>query len=320
MDFGKIIRRSWQIVKHHKILWILGMLLGGMGIGGTGSGGNFNRSDLDQLRQKTEVSQSLDALSSFVSRVIAVVDRTPLYIWITLSVILLLVIGIGIIIRIYVNNWAEGAVIGLVNGKENEKEITFREGAKYGIKFAKRLILISIVPSLIYLLFILSLIITIVGSLLISVPVLNIVLPIILGIVLVLFIFLGSLFLALLKTISFRIVVIEDRGCLEAYQQAFMVVKKAFINIIAQGLINYGLGCGFGCLYLIFLVLVIGIIIIGFIINPGIGFSLVTPGIILLILSGVLVGGFNAFKSANWTLFYREIRVKQEDAINGKER
>ena len=322
IDFKKIVKRSWEIVKHNKILWILGMLLGGASVGSGGGGGsyNFDSSDVDKIRNSDfiEGDQIISGINSFLTSLSNVIAKIPPYIWILIFVIFITVVIIGIIINLYINNWAEGAVIGLVNGAEKGEEISFRKGTIYGVRYAKRLILISIVPGLIYFLILITFGLLIVLSLFFPVPILNIILAIVFGLVLLFFMLTGSLFLSLLKIISFRIVVIEDKDYLEAYKEALIFVKKAFIEIIIQGVINYGLGCGFGCLYIIFLIFLIGIIILGFVIHLGVGLPLAVLGLIFLIASGLLVGFFNAFKSANWTLLYRQVKEKQKEENNAK--
>lgn len=319
IDFGKIIKRSWEIVKKNKILWILGMLLGGASFGG-GGGSGFDGSNFSKLRNSGSVqtNQLASTIESFFDKVLSVINQIPLYIWLIIIITVIIVVLLGIIINIYVNNWAEGAVIGLVNGAEKGEEISFRKGASYGIRFAKRLILISIVPSLIYFLILITFGLLTALSLFFPVPVLNIILAIVFGLALLFFMLVGSLFLSLLKIISFRIVVVEDKDYLEAYKKAFIFVKKAFIEIIIQGVLNYAIGCGFGCLYTILILLIIGIIILGFIIHLGVGLSLAVFGLIILIASGVFIGAFNAFKSANWTLLYRQIKEKQAEGKNAK--
>ena len=322
IDFRKIIKRSWEIIKKNKILWILGMLLGGasVGSGGGGSGYDFDSSDVDKIKNSDFVDgdQLTSAIDSFLTSLSEVIAKIPPYIWILIIVTLISVIILGIIVKIYLNNWAEGAVIGLVNGAEKGEEISFRKGAIYGIRFAKRLVLISIVPGLIYFLILIAFGLLIVFSLLFPVPVLNIILAIIFGFILIFFMLIGSLFLSLLKIISIRIVVVEDKDYLEAYKEAFTFVKKAFLEIIIQGVINYSFGCGFGCLYLIFLIVIIGIIILGFFIHVGLGLPLALLGLLILIVSGVFVGAFNSFKSANWTLLYKQVREKQKEGDNAK--
>lgn len=319
MNYERNLRRSWEIIKKNKVLWILGMLLGGAGSsfnggGGGNSGNSFLRED---FYTNEPISQFLENTVSFFVKLEQSLSTIPLYVWLTLGIILLILIIFLIAISIYLSNWAEGAVIGSMNSYENGEKITFRTAAKYGIKNAKDLIWISLVPGLIFSLLLIIFVLIMLLGLILPVDLLKILWFCGWGIFLFILILVGAFFLTYLKIISFRIVVIEEKRYWEAYKESFKIVKKSFLPLFLQGLINYVVGCLFGCFYLIAILIIIAVIAIGFIVHPGVGLSLIIPGVIFLIFSSVATGAFKAFESGTWTLFYRQLK-EQEDKNEDK--
>ena len=315
MNYEKILRSSWKIIKNNKVLWILGMLLGGAGFIGSGSGWNFNSSDIRSFSEEVSIGDSERvpaALRLFASDVLSAMTKVSPWVWALILVLFVVVVAIGVVIRICIKNWAEGAIIGLVNDCEEGKQITFRRGALHGVQTIKRLILISIIPYFICfgLIFVLGFVILL--GFWVS-PLVGVMWAFPLGTILILVVTFGFWGIKLLEIIAFRIVAIEDQSYREAYKNAFYIVKKYLIEMIVQGVINWSLGCGFGCLYMMGLLILVVPVIISFVIHPFLGFSFLLPVLLIFALVGVFVGAFNAIKSANWTLFYNELKKKEKE-------
>ena len=314
MDYNKILKKSWQIVKSNKILWILGMLLGGglgSGSGGGGGSGSGDGGSNTGVNSGSIVDNSFyNNFVSFLEKAFEVVKNVPIYVWISLGVIFLLMIIFSIIVSVVVRNWAEGAVIGLVDKEEAGEKMTFQSAGRLGMKSLKDLIWISIVPSLIF--FLIVAVITIIIVLLALIPKIGIVLAALMGIPLVLVVIFGSLVMGMIRVLANRVAVIEGENYWESYRQAFVLVKKSFFQMVGLGIINYLIGCGLSCLYLLVVIILILIVVIGFLIHWGVGVPLLLPALVFFVFSLLFIGAFNSFRSTSWTLFYKELKAQQE--------
>ena len=115
MNYEKILRSSWKIIKNNKVLWILGMLLGGAGFIGSGSGWNFNSSDIRSFSEEVSIGDSERvpaALRLFASDVLSAMTKVSPWVWALILVLFVVVVAIGVVIRICIKNWAEGAIQG----------------------------------------------------------------------------------------------------------------------------------------------------------------------------------------------------------------
>lgn len=144
MDFGQIIKRSWEIVRTNRFLWWLGILAGLTG----GTGTNFYR--YNKLNFSNKASESISsslpntggmssAISSFMSSNLG---------WILFFFLLALII---IIVLIYIINSAKAGIIIAGNQiEEGEKEkLKFGSAFKKGSVFAWRLLGLDLLIALI---------------------------------------------------------------------------------------------------------------------------------------------------------------------------
>ncbi len=113
MDYGDVLRRSWEIVWKHKALWIFGILAGCSSNGGGGGGGNsgFQFSGGDQPPRIEPFMESIPEwqIAVFIAAVFLVV-----------LLLIVLFVFLGTIGRI-------GLIKGTLRAEEDQERITFGE-------------------------------------------------------------------------------------------------------------------------------------------------------------------------------------------------
>jgi len=306
MEYGRIVRRAFDITWKHKVLWIFGVVLA-IFEGGSGSLGQTS-----QMVQYRLGDQDLG------------LTALMLMLFLLLALVFFVV---GVIVRYT----SYGALIHMVQGIEERQETSTRAGLAGGWKrflqlFALDLI-IGVASSLIVVVVLLFLFLT--GGLL-SVPailafragdvwvVLGIIWAIVFGLLFLALLVLSMLAITALvasfREMAFRYCVIQSEGVSGALRAAWDLVGQRWREILPMwlllALVRIALGIVVVPLFF-FLVLAIGLgawvlrgaegwWIIGLII--GLPLALVTFAVALL------VQGFGlAFQSAAWTLTFREL-------------
>jgi MFS family permease len=325
MDYYNIIKRSWEIVKRQKVLWVFGMVLAvfsGSGGGGFQSGGNLG--DLDKLfKNKQELPPDTgEKISSVLGTITSdpgaffysIVSQVPPLFWIFLALGIFSLVVVAFIIGIFMRNWATGALFALAAEEEKGQELTLKKGSDFGRKYWLRLFLVSIIPWG-------CLILVILGGIL-GLALVALILPEALKVIILLPIVSGILILmvaafVITVWIAFTqlVVVLEDFPIKKTLSFSWKLTKKFFWEGVILGFINMGFGCLIGCGTTMVVLLAIGLIIIGFLIHKSVGiFILLCTGTIALILifGGVLIQGiYKAFTTTNWVLMYLELRRKE---------
>ncbi len=306
MEYGRIVRRAFDITWKHKVLWIFGVVLA-IFEGGSGSLGQTS-----QMVQYRLGDQDLG------------LTALMLMLFLLLALVFFVV---GVIVRYT----SYGALIHMVQGIEERQETSTRAGLAGGWRrflqlFALDLI-IGVASSLIVVVVLLFLFLT--GGLL-SVPailafragdvwvVLGIIWAIVFGLLFLALLVLSMLAITALvasfREMAFRYCVIQSEGVSGALRAAWDLVGQRWREILPMwlllALVRIALGIVVVPLFF-FLVLAIGLgawvlrgaegwWIIGLII--GLPLALVTFAVALL------VQGFGlAFQSAAWTLTFREL-------------
>jgi len=306
MEYGRIVRRAFDITWKHKVLWIFGVVLA-IFEGGSGSLGQTS-----QMVQYRLGDQDLGLMALM------------LMLFLLLALVFFVV---GVIVRYT----SYGALIHMVQGIEERQETSTRAGLAGGWRrflqlFALDLI-IGVASSLIVVVVLLFLFLT--GGLL-SVPailafraggvwvVLGIIWAIVFGLLFLALLVLSMLAITALvasfREMAFRYCVIQSEGVSGALRAAWDLVGQRWREILPMwlllALVRIALGIVVVPLFF-FLVLAFGLgawvlrgaegwWIIGLII--GLPLALVTFAVALL------VQGFGlAFQSAAWTLTFREL-------------
>jgi MFS family permease len=325
MDYYNIIKRSWEIVKRQKVLWVFGMVLAvfsGSGGGGFQSGGNFR--DLGKLfENKKELPPDTgQKISSVLGNVTSdagaffssIVSQIPPIYWVFLALGIFTLIVLALIIGIFMRNWATGALFALAAEEEKGQELTLKKGSDFGCKYWLRLFLVSFIPWVCLMLVIFGGLLGLALVALILPEGLRVIifLPMVLG---VLVLIVAVLVITVWIAFAQLVVVLEDFPVRETLSFSWKLTKKFFWEGVVLGLINMGFGCLIGCGTMTVIMLAVGLIVIGFLIHKSVGiFLLLCLGTIglILILGGVLIQGiYKAFTTTNWVLMYLELKRKE---------
>jgi hypothetical protein len=302
MDYGKVLKRAWEIMWRWKALWILGFLVS-LGQGGGGGGGSnirFSSSDWEGWQSNWNVSP--DAVGAVIAVVVA------------LACVAIL-IGIALWV---VSTIARGGLIAGVQQVEDEGSTSFGRAWRVGVKRFWTLFGITVLTALPTI---------ILGLLTAAVVVLSIIGVVegsqssdptvglgVLGIVC------GGLFccgtiivtwlLGLIQIYADRAAVLEGLGWIEAFKRGWQVLKT-----------NIGPTLIFWLIFLAIGIVIAGVVfagvaatavpIIGLFTTTDVGAWVIAPiccgGLIAMVLGALIGSVVNTFTSATWTLAYREM-------------
>jgi len=326
MDYGQIIKRSWEIVKKNKFLWWLGILAtfaGGFGkpsfnfsfpqgIGSSSSDtSTTGTQSVDIAKQFSELSSKID-----IPAVIAVI---------AITVVVLLVIYF--VILYFAIRAKAGLIIG-VNKIENEgNSIGFRAAMREGKKYFWRLFGLMWLIGFIML----ALILLIASPLILLIFWHSIAFAIGLGLlvfvgfmVVILLCFLISIILLFAQLM----IVLDNRKVFDAIRESWKLIKRNLKEVAIGYAIAIGIGVLVGIItvLLIIVVIAIGSILggISYLVGGVIALTVCTTVVMLVgIVSFVIVIGFlTAYGSTYWTLFYRALKyidANQTESVATKE-
>lgn len=316
----EIYKKSFEIVKKNKWLWVFGMMLAatsGVSFSGNFQNfGNFSKSFGESTTTGFGTPTGFSFYSSLFSSIVNLLSQVPVSAYATLGISVVIAIILGIIISFVVVSWAQGAAIGAINDGYNNKPVTLRAGSVYGIRSFKRIIWLLIVPGLLYF-------IAIIIPFAISVFVLIALWGTTLGRLIGILIFLTFFFIMILTSLAIsasiiwakRITVIEGKSAYDSFKEGWKMVKTHFLKMIVLGCSNCILSCCLGATIAasIGAAVVAGIGLIS--VNKQVGaIFLVIVGIsvVVLLLMGVLFGGiYIIFNYTTWNVLYRQIRGKK---------
>lgn len=325
LDYKAILKRSWEITKTNKVLWVFGMVLaalsgGGINGGGGGGGGSENNTgtgDFNLLELPTieEIpQQSSQILGAATDRISELFSNIPVGVWIILGASIFLAVIIAIIISIFIREWARGALIALIHDIEDEKPPGLRSGSLHGLSVVKRFIYLHIVPGILF-----TLAVLIISGFFVAIFLLinSTAAKIIIGglgvLLFVALILIGGVLLFLTITLAEQLVIRKNLSAKEALKTGFKLSKKYFFQMTGMAAIHLGLGCAVGCAAIMILLLLIAIIIFAFALGKQAGLIALTvigiPVFAFLLLSVLIKGIIQVFKTSNWTLLAREIEA-----------
>lgn len=293
MDFGGILKRAWNVTWRYKILWLFGLLAGGVGGGGS-SNYNIGRNEVN--------TQQVESVSQFFSRI-----ETYLPILIAVAVFFAIV-GIGFWI---LSVAAQGGLVHLVNEAQESREV--RASLGWGAGFARwgRVFLLQIVLFFPLALVLVAMGFAVFGPIYASIStgngpggasILGACGGIIFGLLLLLvFGFVTSI----LYDLALRYGVIDDVPAFAAIGRAWSDLKNRFKDIFLMVLIVFAIGIAYS--------MVVGVVGVVF----GIAIALATAGgayavaalvgfalFLLLLVPGAV---YATYVSSVWTLFFREL-------------
>lgn len=295
MDFGAILKRTWNITWKFKGLWVLGILAGCSGRSGGGSGGNASNSINFQGS-----GDSYPQLERFINSI----DPS---VWIGLIVAIVLILLVLALVFMVLAILGQG---GLIHGFDRADEgelVTLSTAFRGGVPYFWRLFGLQV------LLFVLG--VVLVGLVIAAVVVIGIVT---LGIGLLCLIPLICLIVPLAVIVGAYVqltqvaIVVEDLPLFRGFSRAWEIVKLQPGGLIVMTLILVLGGGVVGLLISLPLIALIVPVITGILVGTNtamgvgigaavIGFLLYLP--ILIVLNGIL----QTYIQGAWTITYRRI-------------
>lgn len=295
--------------------------INGGGGGGGGSGSNTGTDDfkLPKLPAVEEIPQqssqilgaATDTISDFFSNI-------PIGVWIILGTSIFLAVIIAIIISLVIREWARGALIASIHDVEDEKTVRLRSGSLHGLQFVKRYIFLHIIPGLLF-----TLVIAFVSGVFIALLLIvkstaaKILIGLLGGLMFITVVLVGGVLLLLTIILAEQLVVRQNLSAKEAIKVGFKLAKKYFFQMLGLGAIHLGIGCAVGCLTMLILVILAVVVFLAFIIGKQVGIIATIivgiPIIIFILLSILIKGIFQVFKTSNWTLLAREIEALEAE-------
>ncbi len=324
MDFGSIIRRSWEIVKREKVLWVFATVLVAFSGGGMGNINSVANSGSSIFKDKQTVPETGKKISQVLGTATTnpqqffqtILGSVPPLFWVALGLGFIVAVLFGIVYFIYVRNWALGALWSQCREAGSGNPTSLKMGSREGRKHWKDLFLTSLLPWLLFagIAGVLAIILVIPMIFLAGSPLIIILFLVMTIVLIALMIYL--VYTMLWQTFAQLSVILENFSWQEALPFGRKLTHAFFIDALLMGFINQGIGCAVGCLASIILGILALIVFVLFVISHFLGGAFLVilsiPAIIFLFGWALLSGIMLAFSSCNWVLFYQELQKKEE--------
>lgn len=306
IDFGKILKRAWQILWDYKVLWIFGILLvltaGGSGSGNSGGGNTgyqFSGNDQPYFQQTWHPNspEEVEFQQWVEKNVVPLVEHPGEHVttWIWVGVVSLLIIVIVSVIGALIHYPSEAALFRMVDGYEaNGEKVGFKAGWKLGwTRRAFRMWVIDLVVNLPLILF---------GLIMLGMAIVLIVnafrgnegaiiasaLALAGGALLVTFpLIVLMTFLGLLRQFFARQAALEGAGIGESFRNGWAMFKRQWKNAGLMWLIMFGLAIAYMLGMLLAVILLIPIFAL--LALPAVLLGLI-PGMIAYLIANLFTG------------------------------
>lgn len=329
MEYGRIIKRALDVTWRYKALWIFGIaatLFGGGLKGSPGGGGQglqytLGGQDWERWRHNMPYMPygpwggmpSWEGLLPIVLGILGV-----------LFIVMLFLFVVGIVVRYT----SLGALIGMVDEVEQEGETRFQSGLRIGWNRFLRLLaidlLIAIALAVVIALLILVLIL---GGLLAATPIAflgmknaaGILIAVAVGLVLLLFLIVVAIALSavvtLIREYAYRACVLEKKGVFEALGAGIALLRERVRDSLLLWLLLWAINAALGIIAIpLFVVGGLGLVapaIAVYGVTHSVGAALLAAIPLLLVMASIAIfisGLYLIFRSAVWTLAFRELR------------
>jgi hypothetical protein len=337
MEYGRIIKRAWDITWRNKVLWVFGIaaaLFGGVsgnrsvpGVRYTFSGEEFERWRHMMPGQPFGPRFMPPLAQSDWQGILAAI----LGLLAVFAVIVFVMFIVGLIVRYT----SYGALISMVNEVEESELTSFRSGLRRGWKRFLYLlgirILIGVAAFIVVMAFLLLL--GVLGAVLLAPGILLVTSKggavaagvfvligtgLVLALMILVFALALSAFVTMLRMYAFRSSVLEGKNVLEALSAAYSLIRARTRESLLMWLLLLAINLGLGVLAIPF-----GLVAAGALIGPAVALFAATEAIwpallvavpifFAIILVAVVIGGiYLTFRSAVWTLTFRELERTQ---------
>lgn len=301
MKYRQIIKQSLSITKKQKALWLYGLILAIF----PSKGRNLNfRVPADNL----SLDQFTPTAQQVVSTVTNFIASIPVSTWVLLGTTILITSLIFFLLRLFINQWALGSLIGGITLALDKTPPTVRSASVIGLKSAAPLMILKIIPWFIYWFIVIL-------AFALAIPIFNnapFLIKILVGIFLSIAAFTyftaGLFFMITAMIISQRAIVIKGFRFIPAWKFAVKIVKTNWRVLLSQLLINLILKLA---LFMFWLTILGLLIFFGFFLyRQTIGFFIVFVTFSLLSfisLSIWLTSVVKVFFESIWTIIYHKI-------------
>lgn len=309
MDFSALIKKSFEIAWHNRVLWFFGFLSGGMsGVSMANPGFNWNLPSGDFPRSPESFPKPGENVLGHTTRNWeSFFTSIPPETLITIFLVAALVILVVLLILIFVSNWAAAGLVFSILNRGNERP-NFRSAARAGLKYWVKFYLVTLILGL----FVISLLLILGAPLLLflvedlrSLAFAYLAVGLILFIILI---FLVAIVGSLIVNISQRLIIHKGTGVIESIKVSAALLRKYKGEAVLTWLVAMGLN--FGASFAIFIVLlpVILILFVIFFINIYAALVALVPALAILF---VAAGFWNAYQAVYWTLFYEHLASRE---------
>lgn len=323
MDYGKVLKRSWEILWRYRVLWVFGVIVALTAAGGGGEGVG------------PQMSWSGDGEGPGVPTIPPEVVGTLVAIGVGLLCLIVILAIVGLIAQ-YVS---QTALIRMVDDYEETGE---KRGVRQGFRLgwsrtALRLFVIDLLTRLpsvlvVFLLVLLGLggvvwmFLTPEGATVMNV--IGAVAYIGLSFLLILVAIVVSLVVSLFRQFFFRVCALEELGVIESLRQGYQFVRRHLRDAVLMWLIMIGLEIAWMIVMIpmVLVLLVVAALVAGLpalLVGGLAAFALEGPApwilaaviglpifILVMVAPLTFLGGLaEVFKSSVWTLTYRELRA-----------
>jgi hypothetical protein len=303
MDFGGILKRSWEITWRYKILWLFGLLAGGAGSGGGGFNTTSNYSFGENDFGDTDFAE-FEAVGRWLEQYVVLL--IGLAVLLVIIAIALLVISIA----------AKGGLIHLANAAEERRSLKAGDGWSVGFANWGRLFLIGLVLGLPLV------IVLVIFSVVAIVPLvmgmsggggetagLAVVgfcgaFVIGMGVMLVL-----ALVIGVLDALASRHAVIDGERAMRSIGLAWTELRSRFKDIALMWLVMFGVGIAYGIV--VGVVAMIAGVAIAFAFLGGAWPVALFLGFMLFLVMLAPTAIYSTFHSVAWTVFFRRLTGRE---------
>ncbi|MCX6808870.1 MAG: hypothetical protein NTW50_04370 [Candidatus Berkelbacteria bacterium] len=324
MDYGQILKRSWEITKKYRYLWLLGILAAWAEQGSSFSSYFPSSSSTTPSTPSTDTS-TVSEITSHLPKVLGTSTSdngmaafNSFSNWVSshaglFAILILLGIGLYILIMWVANSAKAGIVLSVRDIEVSKKSSTFGQSFKAGRKFAWRLFGQAWLVALIMIAVLIGLaILVILPIALTSSSAGGIVIAVILGLFALLIFVACAFTIYLILRLASRALIIKDLGITASLAEGWKILRHHLGNSLILWVIEIGVSMG------ITLAMLFGMVGL-FIILGGIGFGLYFISKLLLGFYVVIVlfalvccllvlsGALTAYFSTYWTIAYRAL-------------
>ena len=321
MDFGKILKRAWEIIWKFKVLWIFGILAGcGQGSGGGGGGGGGN-TGFQFSGDEINIPPNIERFFFRMDRFFNAVDAWQIAAFIGGLILFVLILGLIMAALSTIGNI--GIVQGTVQAEGGVDRLTFGDLFTSGKPFFWRVFALNLIMGFIVLIIVLIILALFIGLTILTagigalclIPFICVLVP------------LGWLVGVIMEQAMIALVV-EDLGIVDALQRGWNVFRENLGNMVIMALI-LGIGSFFiGIVVALPIIIIVVPALLGVaggaiaessaIIGGGLavaGLCFVAYLPVLIVLGGIL----QAYVKSAWTLTFLELTSKSKLEIDEPE-